>query len=121
MALTKSPITPPSVDSTSINSVILQLESELFDLGCLYHGCHRQLRDKLQSLGDAERAITNLHSDLALLTECLEEAKSLLAHKDSMVDVAQYLKECKVTTREHYCTPFIALIIIRACSLIVID
>ena len=95
-SLSKSPINTPALDSTMVNSVIIQLESELFDLSCLYHNCHSQLRDKMQALNEAERSVSNLHNDLEQLTKCLGDAKSLLAHKDDMVDVTLYLKECKV-------------------------
>ncbi len=96
-ALSKSPLSPRSVlDSTSVNSIILQLESELFDLGCIYHNSQCQLRDTLQHLSDAEHAATNLQSDMQLLTASLDKAKNILAQKDKIVDVNEYLKECKV-------------------------
>lgn len=103
--LSKSPINSSPyavVDSTLINSVIIQLESELFDVSCLYHNCYSQLGDKRQALSETERSVADLFSDLEQLTMCLEDANNLLSHKDNMVDVTLYLKDCKVLFLNHY-------------------
>ena len=91
-----SPSFSPSLQSTTNNSIILQLESELFDLGCYYHRCQSLLRAKARLIRDREREISSLHTDLEKLTLCLEEAKTLLAQREGILDVGQYLKDCKV-------------------------
>ena len=95
-ALSNSPNASPALDSSFVNSIILQLESKLFDLGCIYHRCHSQLRQKAKHIDAAKQSVANLHGDLEQLTECLEDAKKLVACKDDVLDFSQYLKDCRV-------------------------
>lgn len=85
-----------STEDAQVNFLLLQLESELFDVSCLHHRCQMKLREKLHELKKREKDISSLQMDLKVLSQVLEEAKDLLVKQDCITDVNEYLNECKV-------------------------
>lgn len=83
-------------EDPQVNFLLLQLESDLFDVSCLHHRCQMKLREKLHALRKREKDISSLQMDLKVLSEVLEEAKELLGKQDSITDVNEYLNDCKV-------------------------
>ena len=85
-----------SFDGQPHHGVLLYTECQLFKLSALYHRCHSLLREKAQVLRRTQEDYASLHNDLKELAECLEEANQLLIHRDELLDVSQFLHECKV-------------------------
>lgn len=78
------------------HGIVLHTEYQLFKLSTLYHRCRLLLEEKEQVLHQAQEDYGSLYDDLKELSECLEEANQLLIHRDELLDVSQFLLECKV-------------------------
>ena len=76
--------------------VVLHTEGQLFKLSTVYHKSHSLLREKVQVLRRAREDYGSLYNDLKELAECLEDANKLLIRRDELLDVGQFLHECKV-------------------------
>ena len=85
-----------SSDSQPHHGVLLYTECQLFKLSALYYKCHSLLREKAQVLHRARDDYGSLYNDLKELAECLEESNKLLIHRDELLDVGQFLHQCKV-------------------------
>lgn len=84
---------------TRINFLRLQLESELFDVSLLHHACQMTLREKLNLLLRIESDAFTLQTDIDLLSLLLKNAQELLSQRDSLMNVQEYLNQCKVQSR----------------------
>lgn len=85
-----------SIDSSSVNHILLQLESELFDVACFHYQCQMLLRDKLHLVREREKDLSSLHSDMEILSQSLKSAQELLSQRDKLTNVQEYLNHCKV-------------------------
>lgn len=96
-----SPIHTHIVLSSSLdkpkNMVVLEVESFLFELSRQHHACYLMLRSKIQYLKQKERDTGTLYTDLATLSKCLGDANQLLARRDEIIDIEEYLSNCKVS------------------------
>ena len=88
----------PSGDGKKIPStrLFLLLEYNLFDLSSHHQCCRHLLTNIFRALTEREKEVKGLHQVMGLLSQCLEEAKTLLARKQRVLDVGQYLSDCKV-------------------------
>lgn len=80
----------------STNILLLQFESELFEVSVLHHRCWLKLQEKLKLLKNLERDVTSLQGSIENLSSLLENAQVLLSKRDSIMNVQDYLDECKV-------------------------
>lgn len=76
--------------------LLLLVEYRLFDLSSLHQCCRQVLNNMLRALTEREKEVNGLHQMMDLLSRCLEEAKSLLGRRQTILDVSQFLNNCKV-------------------------
>lgn len=76
--------------------LLLLIEYSLFDLSSLHLCCRQLLSNVFRALTERDREVRGLHKVMNLLSHCLEEARTLLGRKQTVLDVGQFLSDCKV-------------------------
>ena len=76
--------------------LLLLIEYNLFDLSSHHQCCRHLLSSVLRALTEREKEVKGLHQVMSLLSQCLDEAKNLLARKQGILDVGKFLSDCKV-------------------------
>ena len=90
------------LDCERVDYIVLELESELFDVSVFHYRCQMLAREKVQVLKEREKDLSCLQANMELLSQSLKNAQDLLSQKDSITNVQDYLNQCKVSITYYY-------------------
>lgn len=89
-----------SQQEDTASALLLQFESELFEVSVLHHRCWTKLQEKLKLLKNLEKDVTSLQESIESLSALLTSAQGLIARREGIMNVQDYLEECKVREGE---------------------